>query len=646
MARLNEAPLQTESVDALKRRFIRQNRDLARINTHQSLRIRALEIDQSRLQTENLALREEIIRLQNQLTDCPGNLQLSDIDNVRRELQRKLEEILGVVSDLGQFKKQERPKRQSDPSLWKPAFPTLRLAGTELRMPAIVEGKQYPRQTLDAQEIRALRLSDQSTESPDLGPPPVAHFEYVDPIKFDRPNPLRRQSGGDEEVEEIPADMAINLETRRRRKDGPAKTTMTATEDLPVDPPARKAAPVRTSTKRKLSVCETEEPSTSHSSEPFSFTRLSSSSGELRRSASNEAVTSSPTKLDMTEWINSDAPRERKVLGDKSVNQSPRKVLTGKNSSAGLNKAAAPESVDVPKVRARRPKAPSTLPVPVQVQPDPIETATASIDLPDPTEAEPLPPKTPSLDLFSPTSAPSSSRPASALTTANSEGMEGTTRPSRRARAAVSYAEPSLNTKMRRPTKELVDAVAMSRASISASKRPSSAPLMKNEDEEADWRKLPAATVAARSPSLPSRDEGRELPESRIASPPASTRALATRLGRIERPRSVAEIRLSGGRDLSSEVKEKTLDDCGDVSERHRRTSSLEVRRTRRHSSISGLGEVELGSSSPRLSSLDTSPAEAERMEGRPGIGRSTSQPLGLTGRSERLASRRRSMIV
>ncbi|KAF2227243.1 hypothetical protein BDZ85DRAFT_1019 [Elsinoe ampelina] len=646
MARLNEAPLPTESVDALKRRFIRQNRDLARINTHQSLRIRALEVEQSRLQSENLALREDIIRLQNQLTDSPDDIQLSDIDLIRQNLQQKVEEVLGVVSELGQYKKREQPKRQSDPSLWKPAIPNLRLAGPELRMPAIVEGKQYPRRTLDAEEIRALRLSDQSNESPDLGPPPVAHFDDVDPIKFDRPEPVRRESGGEVEVEEIPADMAINLETRRRRKDSQPRTSAAHVEEPSTQISDTKAAPIRTSTKRKLSVCDTEGPSIPQSSEPFNFTRRTSSSAELRRSASTEVMTSSPTKLDMTEWINEEAPRERRVLGDKSTNQSPRKILTTKKSSNSLAKDAVAQGVDVPKPRARRPKATSTLPVPVQVLPDPVEATTAAIDFPEPT-AEDLPPKTPSLDLFSPTSAPSSSRPPSILTTANSEGMEGTTRPSRRARAAVSYAEPSLNTKMRRPTKDLVDAVTTSRNSISASKGSSSAPLIKKEDEDEDWRNMSSVGVEARSPSLLSREEGREAKESRIASPPASTRALACRLGRGERPRSVAEIRLSSGRDLADGSRDAPLNGFSGVSDTHRRTSSLEVRRTRRHSSVSSLGEVDLsGSSSPRVGSLEVSPVGDAGVQARPGISRSTSQPLGLAGRSERLASRRRSMVV
>lgn len=185
-------------------------------------------------------------------------------------------------------------------------------------MPAIVEGKQYPRRTLDADEIRELRLSNQSNESPDLGPPPVAHFDYVDPIKFDRPEPIEQSTGEDAEVEIIPAEMAINLETRRKRKDAQSKTLGDASSDETVGTKlvSKKGAPPRTSTKRKLSVCESEDLSTVQASEPFSFTRRSASAQELRRSDSTEALTSSPVKLDMTEWINEEVPKERKILGN------------------------------------------------------------------------------------------------------------------------------------------------------------------------------------------------------------------------------------------------------------------------------------------------------------------------------------------
>lgn len=91
-------------------------------------------------------------------------------------------------------------------------------------------------------------------------------------------------------------------------------------------------------------------------------------------------------------------------------------------------------------------------------------------DVPAPSRPPPEPPAPPPLDVLSPDgSEPGTARPDSRDTpppedldpetaTTNSFGSMG--RSSRRQRGSVSYAEPNLRDKMRRPTKELVDAVA------------------------------------------------------------------------------------------------------------------------------------------------------------------------------------------
>ena len=88
-----------------------------------------------------------------------------------------------------------------------------------------------------------------------------------------------------------------------------------------------------------------------------------------------------------------------------------------------------------------------------------------------PNEAADLPPETPaSLDLFSPppSSEPSAVRPESRDTpppsdlnplAATGDAFNAAGRATRRPRAGVSYAEPNLRDKMRRPTKALADAV-------------------------------------------------------------------------------------------------------------------------------------------------------------------------------------------
>ena len=52
------------------------------------------------------------------------------------------------------------------------------------------------------------------TDSPDLGPPPVAHFDEGDPIKFDATQKLSPES-----VEDAQPKLSTNLETRKRRRE-------------------------------------------------------------------------------------------------------------------------------------------------------------------------------------------------------------------------------------------------------------------------------------------------------------------------------------------------------------------------------------------------------------------------------------------
>ena len=129
---------------------------------------------------------------------------------------------------------------------------------------------------------------------------------------------------------------------------------------------------------------------------------------------------------------------------------------------------------------------------------------------------QPETPAQPVLDLFSPQSSePSVARPDSRDTppppeldpkASVTDAFATAGRASRRARDSVSYAEPSLRDKMRRPTKELVDAVgADERPQIVKVNEVKAVPgfeksqmrtiVIKKEssEEPADWRNLPIA---------------------------------------------------------------------------------------------------------------------------------------------------------
>lgn len=132
-----------------------------------------------------------------------------------------------------------------------------------------------------------------------------------------------------------------------------------------------------------------------------------------------------------------------------------------------------------------------------------------------------LQPKTPAaLDLFSPPSQVSTDRPQGKDTPPPSDltatGTAQAGRGSRRARAVVNYAEPNLISKMRRPTKELADAVGKDGRPIGG------AIVSKESDKNPQWQ--PKSTSEA-----PPRETSDEAPSplvNKVSDPVASTDAL------------------------------------------------------------------------------------------------------------------------
>ena len=104
------------------------------------------------------------------------------------------------------------------------------------------------------------------TDSPDLGPPPVAHFDEGDPIKFD-PKPERPSTKTTAASREQSRPLPANLETRKKRREsshhrdtGDKRLNIQDSEETaPRDPGAVKGQPLKTSAKRKLDVRDEEE---------------------------------------------------------------------------------------------------------------------------------------------------------------------------------------------------------------------------------------------------------------------------------------------------------------------------------------------------------------------------------------------------
>ena len=565
MARLNDIPPSIESIDALKRRFTRQNRDLARTNSAQSLRIRNLETEISRLLSENISLRETAIASQKEADRWKSQYGLGDeVRSMKERLQKQLKEVSTLVDELGGLpdkaaRKEERRKKSTHGILGDARSPTAPdwrnkqtiagvLSGTtgeqDGRLPPIVEDKLYPRRTLEPLEIQNLVDADNDpnqSESPDLGPPPVAHFDVAEPIDFrGRKEAVRSHEIGDEDMVQLPS----NLETRRKRRTSSLLQDMATSEG---ESDAEKPSLFKSGAKRKLDVSELEEnaaPATGgNDKEDFVFQRRPvSKAGSNRKSSRFSRPNQGEIVIPSTNGpLSPQKPRneekERKALAPKSTNSPSKRPLqdTGKPE---------PKKADVPGRPTRLPDLPNAVERPpvrkgssapadrlpstkAQAEPTPFEEPNTE-HVPD------LPPKTPFLpadnlsppssDLVTsaPPSAPSANRGPSEAAIINSveDVLNGSIgRASRRTKAAVSYAQPNLRDKMRRPGKEMVGAVegikgSAREGSIGSvlSRSTSEAPdaQMKGEESlenEDHWRSLPLAKRDKGEPASPLSDK-------------------------------------------------------------------------------------------------------------------------------------------
>ncbi len=340
-----------------------------------------------------------------------------------------------------------------------------------------------------------------TTDSPDIGTPPMSQFVDQDPVKIDLPRKTKNYDS--EEVAAPDPVLSINLEQRRKRKDSIAP--MDTTQASKIDGIREAAGSLKAGAKRKLSVREDEEtqgPVTVGSTSPddFKYSKVAVEDRTRSKPASQsnskvEKESGTVKGLSREKPSIVDVATNRKVLAPKTVNNSPRKSAKLRVTDEIKAAKAEPKKSSLGK-ESRRGRDQHEDPVHIQLPAPVIETA---VILPEP--------ETPAcLDIFSPPgSQPSTTRVQSRDTPPPPDigfGGEGH-RPSRRSRAAISYAEPNLRDKMRRPTKELVDAV-------SKDDKPLRGSIVKLEDEdgletikikaepeaEDAWKQMPVASAA------------------------------------------------------------------------------------------------------------------------------------------------------
>ncbi|EHY60622.1 Shugoshin [Exophiala dermatitidis] len=487
MARLNEVPAPpAESIEALKRRFIRQNREIARVNSTQSQRIRNLETEISRLVAENISLREQAIAAQAEAERWRGANDVNrEILEMKERMESKVSELSLLIVEMSQLPERAADKarrrsgiaksRNSMDQDWQNRQSMREAIATDRelydgRLPVIQEDKLYPRRTLESAEILAIRHEEalqQASESPELGPPPVAHFDVAEPIAFDSSSAVEQP---DDDLTQLPP----TLEKRRKRR------TSSLLQDMPTEPVSESPVPeepasepvqepvvplLKSGAKRKLDITELDEPEQQHSNENdcFVFQRkqliwsnpaTAKKASRFTRAPGREADTTAETATSSPQKA---LAAGRKILAPKSTN-SPTKRRVQVAEKIGEVKdsqyVGEKQSTNTSPQKSHRP-----LELPIR---------DIVLDPPEANDLNGLPPKTPAglgSDLLSPTSTEPSARPThhsqeAAILNSVEDVLNGSIgRGSRRARAAVNYAEPNLRDKMRRPGKELVPAV-------------------------------------------------------------------------------------------------------------------------------------------------------------------------------------------
>lgn len=114
--------------------------------------------------SENLSLRERVVRLQHEVDKAVDHSVLDDMGAIKSKIETKLAELGGFVEELSKMQKNAEnrriPKRRSsvkksptkspDQKNWKNVLTLSEVTcGGDHRLPPIVEGKCFPRKTLE-----------------------------------------------------------------------------------------------------------------------------------------------------------------------------------------------------------------------------------------------------------------------------------------------------------------------------------------------------------------------------------------------------------------------------------------------------------------------------------------------------------------
>jgi len=318
-----------------------------------------------------------------------------------------------------------------------------------------------------------------SSESPEAGPPPTLHVDNIAPESL----LLQTQTGADLPNDSIDGSglLSVNFESRKRRRetyvrpDEDAQSThaIVSAPDMQFlrSPERLQGKPIRANRRRRLSAHQ-EIQNDRAEVEDFGFTRKEAQ--EMHSKTVNTEDEHQHTRSRARGDVMDNKPDLQMQSSHQPVISPGRPVLAAKIANVSPAKPTQ-RMTENPEKEPIKPSTARSTTIRRPLKEEVVMTAltssapnVAEIDL----DHVKLEPKTPAFaDFVSPTSTqPSNARGESRDTPPPGELLgshrtadngSGMARPSRRARPAVNYAEPNLISKMRRPTKDLADAVVL-----------------------------------------------------------------------------------------------------------------------------------------------------------------------------------------
>ncbi|KAJ5248665.1 hypothetical protein N7468_000116 [Penicillium chermesinum] len=473
MARLNDFAAPSESIEACIKETFRQAepRDSAckldAIAANPQLGVGGVAPP-----GENVSLREQVINLTSEIERLEAAKVLHDgVYEIKSRLDAKLAELGSLASDLGKlprkFAKSSKPDTNADHpkvSTLEPRRPVdFDSTMDDGRLPSILEDKHFPRRTLESQEIQQLVQESLSPLRCPAEPSLLRDTEISKPEEKDENSAIETPCSSLQEsvlenfqYEAVESDPFLppTLETRKKKKRTESATSVEE-KVLQSDPTPQGISTqiAKSGSKRKFSPDEDGIPSdTAPEDDEFEFTR--SSQSPRRKTDVLEPIRQdgSPSKTPrVMKRVPPGGIGKRKVLEPKSTNvnlASPKKSrsLQSENKISQLmgdgENAVSPQEAKqldgpqtqnlqepppITKTKGKRSVASATTSLPNYAQPKPGQKRDSPAA------------KTVSMDTIS--------------------DLASASRTSRRRGAVISYAEPNLRDKMRRPTKDMIDAV-------------------------------------------------------------------------------------------------------------------------------------------------------------------------------------------